>query len=362
MREIILCILVAFTSVFIRSVGTYSVAVEDKESSIGEIPEWSLAYAEYIDNLEYASEFTYSLIYLDEDTIPELFITTNCEAGGEIVATYYDGKVIDLQLSRIGTTYIEHSGLLYTNTGHMDYYPVYITRLEDGDFQVIAEGVSYLSEENREIVANGGEYIFTYEWDGTIVSQDEFYSFVEKYYDLDKGIYPEECSKLEIDSILTTGFWSSYGHSYELVKQDVTWEEAAELCKEKGGYLATITCPDEAGVIAELIASKNMGDTNFYVGYRSSEYVGEEYYGARWINADGSFTDAMYLVGLSMYYAPDFDSETYDWSDENEIKTCGLVKYYDSNSKIYVFEESGNLIEESPNVAGTLGYICEFDN
>ena len=96
---------------------------------------WRVAYLNYIDNLQEIYEgtdggtFTYYLIYLDDNDIPELFIETDSEASGERIVTYYNGDTVDYQLSRIGSTYIERSGLLFTDTGHMDYYPVYITKL-----------------------------------------------------------------------------------------------------------------------------------------------------------------------------------------------------------------------------------------
>ena len=348
-----------------------SVKVNDKEievpatrneASTVELPEWSLAYANYIESLEYASEYMYTLIYLDKDESPELFITTNCEAGGEIVVTYYGGEVIEYRLSRIGTTYIEYSGLMCTSTGHMDYYPLYISKLEDGIFSVIAEGVSYLSEESREALSNEGDYVLTYEWEEAEVSEAEYYDHVAEYFELEKSLYPEPAyTETEILSVLTTGFWTSYGHSYELLKQDVTWEEAAQICKEKGGYLATITCPDEAEVIAESISNSNMTNISFYVGYRSSERIGEEFYGSRWINADGSFTDDFYLTGLSEWYAPDYDHSNSEWNNETCDLNCGLVKYYDSNAKIYIFDAPDEILAVSPEYAGKMGLICEFE-
>ncbi len=66
-----------------------------------------------------------------------IFIYTDVEAGGQIVATYHDGEVVEQHLSRLGSQYIENSGLIYTNTGHMDYYPLTITKLENGTFTEI---------------------------------------------------------------------------------------------------------------------------------------------------------------------------------------------------------------------------------
>lgn len=338
------------------------VPTELKEPSVEEVSEWSLAYANYIESYGEIYGYTFMLIYLDEDNIPELFITTDCEAGGQIVATYYNGEVIDYQLPRIGTRYIEYSGLMYTDTGHMDYYPVYITRLEKGVFSEVAEGASYLSVEDQEALNNEEDYVLTYEWEGTVVTEEEFDGHVAEYFDLDKSLYPERAyTEVEMLSILTTEVWTSYGHSYELFQQDVTWEEAAELCKKQGGYLATITSPDEAEVIAELISSKSMGSISFYVGYRSSEWIGDNFYESRWINADGSFTYDTCLEVFAEYSAPDYDYSNSEWSNNDGENDCGLVKYYDSVNQIYVFDAPDELLEVSPEYAGKMGFICEFE-
>ena len=163
--------------------------------------DWRSAYLDYLstdDDMDACREsdigFKFSLIYLDDDDIPELFIDTDVEAGGQIVATYHDGKVVEQHLSRLGSQYIEKSGLIYTNTGHMDYYPLTITKLENGTFTEIGEGLSYLSEEDREKLANDNEYPYTltYEWEGETVSEEQFNAKVAELYDLDKSKYPDD--------------------------------------------------------------------------------------------------------------------------------------------------------------------------
>lgn len=161
--------------------------------------DWKQAYSDYIEALgerEIYGEsnvYTYYLINLDDNDIPELFITTESEAGGEIVATYYNNQVIDFQLTRIGSVYIERSGLILTNTGHMDYYPVTITELKDGKFSEIANGLSYWSDEDRAKYIKGetDEYILTYEWGNQEVSQEEFEKSINQIFDTNKSKHPE---------------------------------------------------------------------------------------------------------------------------------------------------------------------------
>lgn len=256
------------------------------------------------------------------------------------------------------------SGLLLTDIGHMDYYPITITKLEDGKFTVLAEGISYLSEEDRErFVSDETEnYNLTYEWEGNKVSEEEYDANIKKIYDLDNSKRPERGYVYdEIMSILSTGKCVSADHRYELILQDVTWSEAQEICHNKGGYLATITSPDEADIIAELIYSENKKDNIFYVGYRSCEWVGDEFMDYRWINSDGSYTVTM-LNGLSAYGTPDYETIRQEWRHEDNTANCGIVKYYDETKQIYVFEGPDELSKVSPAYVGKIGFICEYDN
>lgn len=43
---------------------------------------WEQAYLDYLDGFEASGACTYSLIYVDEDEIPELVIDSGFEAGG----------------------------------------------------------------------------------------------------------------------------------------------------------------------------------------------------------------------------------------------------------------------------------------
>lgn len=328
---------------------------------------WETAYADYIDSMwdegqEPYVETSFSLIFLDDDDIPELFIDTGYEAGGEIVLTYYNDEVVIQQLSRCGSQYIEKSGLIYTNTGHMGYYPVEITKLKNGEFSLIASGLKVFRSDEENMgyeLDDEGEPISDYEWEGETVTEDEFYAKIDEIFDREQGIYPERrYSAEEMISKLRTGACTSQGHRYELIQADVdSWTDAQNLCKEKGGYLATITSPDEQDMIAGQIANENMGDVSFYVGYRWGEKIDGEYYSDRWINSDGSFTMCGFMHGLWKYDAPDYEHD--EW--EYEYQDCGLVKYYESTNQIYLFEAPERLLDFSPEYAGKMGYICEYD-
>ncbi len=337
----------------------------------GHIPEWSQAYAGYLENgSEYISfagkpEIQYALAYVDDNDIPELFINTGYEASGELVVTYYNGQIVEQYLSRIGTMYEERSGYLYTDTGHMDHYPVEITKLENGVFSLAASGIRYVSEEDHARMQADPNYPYTLtcEWEGIAVTEEEFNAHVAEYVDKEQLKRPDNYYTYdEFLYLLKNGKWFSYDHSYELIKMDCTWEEAQNICRGKGGYLATITCRDEASVIASLIKQQGLTDTSFYVGFRCPEYIGDSFYSYRWINGDGSYSEVNPGVySFWDYDAPGYDYDNTEWSSENDERDCGLAKYYPENEMIYIFEAPDNLLQISPEYQGKMGFICEKD-
>lgn len=161
--------------------------------------DWPSAYAEYI-RTEYGDEYfredemPFALIYVDDNTEPELLIDSGTEAGGEYILTYYDGQVVEGHFSRIGSKYIQYGGLIYTDTGHQDYYPVEITQLKDGRFTIIGSGVRYVSEDDWKKMTTDENYpyILTYEWEEQPVTEEEFNAHVAELLDESKLQYAEK--------------------------------------------------------------------------------------------------------------------------------------------------------------------------
>ena len=340
--------------------------------------DWSQAYLDYINNMEFGSDdsnredilnsWDYTLIYLDNDDIPELMIDSNVEAGGEIIATYYNEEVVDYQLSRIGTTYIPKTGLLYTDTGHMDYYPVYISKLENGQFTQIAEGLYYMSDEERERLSNLDELEessinYTYEWEGKEVTEDEFDNNISSYIDKDLLERPDNYYQLsEFRSLLQTGKWSSYGHRYELVKENVSWQQAFDKAQNNGGYLAIITCDEELEVVKELIEKENMTDSSFYISYRDCEWVGDEFMNNRWVLPSGKTINSYFLYDYNYLYDPDYDFSSFkenEWDDLND-GNAGLLMY--KSTGLYLYNAPDDIAESVPKYKNHVGYVIEYDD
>lgn len=317
---------------------------------------WKSAYVAHINytkpsEVDVTEMFTYSLIYLDDDDIPELFISTGSSLGGERVLTYHNGDVIEQILYDAGSCYIPRTGLIDNGHGRMGYYGDVILKLQDHEFKVLVEGTFI-----EEYDGDGETKSITCEWNGRDCSPEEYKSSVEKLFPLKSGIRPERWyNKSEMLSLLETGHHQSYGHRYKIFNEDVTWDEAWDICKKEGGYLATLTSIEEQEIISELIESEGTTDHLYFVGYKIRG----------WLNKDGTSTNQMLIDGMSDAYYPGVISREYDpgWRFEKLKKPIvGTLIYSDETRKAYVFNGPADILSVAPQYAGKMGFICEYDS
>lgn len=148
---------------------------------------WQQAYIDYIrTDGNYAPE-SYSLIYLDEDDIPELVWIGGCEADGCRIVSWYDGNVYESQLRRLYFSYIEKENLLCNSEGLMDCYYDLVYRLEKGKLVEVAAGY-YGAEDNSNVQFDeNGEPIYQYEWNGSKMSREEYQQKLQEVYDVSKA-------------------------------------------------------------------------------------------------------------------------------------------------------------------------------
>ncbi len=317
----------------------------------GSYADWREAYVDYIKKndyllnvrteYDYGGYFSYSLIYLDDNDIPELFISGDCEASGELLITFYNGRISEYHMSRIGSQYIENSGLICSNNGHSDVYPFVIAQLREGSFIRVASGVSMVEwDENGNSTAQ-------YEFEGESVTEEEYENRIREIFDYEQASYPNHPFDYdEMIAYIETGDCLSRGHRYEFFESAVDWYEAQRLCEQKGGYLATITSPVEMDRISAQIREAGKADILFFVGYRSCEWVGDVFYSFRWINKDGSSRDADTMMPYR--YSHDIEG-----LESGKAGVVGFIS--DANDMVF--------LETSDNCDGYTrkGYICEYD-
>lgn len=146
---------------------------------------WQEAYIDFLKktySTTYVSEYggdKYSLIYVDNNDVPELYIDTGCMAGGEIIVSFYDGKVRAMNRDRSGIEYMEYGGLLYSSLGNAGFYPCNIYMLEKGEFSEI--GTGWYTDHYDE---------FCYFWEDSRVTEAEFEAHINELIDTSKCIEP----------------------------------------------------------------------------------------------------------------------------------------------------------------------------
>lgn len=319
------------------------------------------AYLAYLDDFKPAGDCTYSLIYVDEDDMPELVINSGYEAGGCILLTFHEGVLDEWQSSRLNFTYIEKGKLICNSDGNMGYYYDYVYTIQDGKWEYVDGGVWGDPSDGPQFDENE-EYIYVYQWDGEEVSEEEYGNRLNEVYPLDQARQAEKYYILkEIRSVLETGDVTSAGHQYELVVEDLTWKEAEALCREKGGYLATITTWEEMERIQEQMILEDKESVTFFVGANNEE--SDNTFGYHWIEPGGETYDMLYLYdALFGFWLEGEPSYTGLTEDGEEVDEDYVVLFYrKSDERCYLNDVPNDILSAAPSYAGKVGYICEYE-
>ncbi len=330
---------------------------------------WADAYYDYLidfdreygrdgyDGLEYRS---YNYIYVNDDDIPELLLQGQDEATGNLILTYNDGKIDELQTARLYFDYIEKENRLRSSDGHMGYYYDYIFTIRNGKWETEEYGEYYV--EDNTVDWDDDDLI--YEWNGKKVSKSEYDKELQKAYDVNKakpgsGVlgYEEILDNLRDDA---SGIERNYLeddtgiHRYEVILKDVTWDEAMEDCKARGGYLARINTTDEKYHIEEMLRKNKQDKLVLWLGGRLNPEDGHYH----WFDGE-SYTQPS--LDTDKYYQfcwlsgePSFKGTDAEGNEVDENYMCmfqvkGMWEWNDAPADI------------SPYYEGKIAYICEYD-
>lgn len=158
------------------------ITVQPEETSAPVVEDWKLAYAEYLrDNTNELYPIRYTLIYLDDDDIPEIADIGSSEAEGSRILHYANGEVHMTQLRRLSFTYIPRGNLLLNNEGNMGHYTANILSIIDGEMTFVGWGTED-ELEPRELDENGRPK-FVYTWQDAAVSEEEYEAAIAALYD-----------------------------------------------------------------------------------------------------------------------------------------------------------------------------------
>ena len=130
------------------------------------------------------------------------------------------------------------------------------------------------------------------------------------------------------------------GHWYDVVTDNLTWEEAKEACKKAGGYLATITSVEEQNLIQKMMEGAS--------GHKNNRYLRELYYLGGTVK-DGKVS---WITGEETSYPPQWSAGQPDnFNNEENI----LTVYSAGSGKI-----AGTWNDMRPD-SNICGYIMERD-
>ena len=152
-------------------------------------------------------------------------------------------------------------------------------------------------------------------------------------------------------------------HRYELIVEDVTWTEAEQNCKVKGGYLATITSKEEFELLTKQIVDEKKTTVSFFVGAtRDEDYVTHSsgVIAYHWVH-DGADIDLYDDETKEFWLAdePSFYGRKADGSRLEE-KYVDMI-YRESDKRCYFNDVADDILAQVPSFSGSVGYICEYD-
>lgn len=147
-------------------------------SCASKTPQWKTAYLDFIEK-EKDNYRTFAIVYIDNNDIPELYLSGIDEATGDCVCSYKNGNVLKQSLHRIGGGwYVEKNGYIVNKNGHMGQEHTHTYKLDEDGFELTFEAL--LSERAKEYLEETDEYTFDYEYSiaGKTVSEAEYNSAI----------------------------------------------------------------------------------------------------------------------------------------------------------------------------------------
>lgn len=166
-------------------------------TAVSQVKDWRTAYLEFLDEEDCFRAF--ALVYIDGDSIPELYLNGIDEATGDAICAYKNGQVIAMWLRRTwGGSYIPGTGLIKNTNGNMGYYTTHIYRLTGSGFTEIWSGY----EEQKDIPSGNGEWtvVSTFSIDERTVSEAEYYAAIEAVFNTSQAV-PLHLNAVSYDAI-----------------------------------------------------------------------------------------------------------------------------------------------------------------
>lgn len=198
-----------------EDIQTWSLNLNSKDDKLGVFGykithemSWKDAYTRYIydtkddwRNYGDADSYTYKLINIDGNNIPELYIDFGTTAGGSVLCSFYKGSVIEQAMWNLGLSYIEGENLFMDTGGRMDVFFDHIYSIQNGAFVLQSSGECGASDNSNVQYDEDGNPIYEYFWNGKkLSSRSEYEALLDGAYDSKRSVRIADCMEYDVEA------------------------------------------------------------------------------------------------------------------------------------------------------------------
>ena len=175
---------------------------------------WKQAYIDYILSSPDTNDAAYfTLLDVNGDAVPELYIDSDFYAGGSVLCTYADGQVKEQRLSQTGLTCMEGENIFGNSGGKMgDYYDDYYCIL-------YGEIIPLYHGEYHEAYFYGNTEIYRYYWNGTEVTEGEYKANKARLIDPARAFRPGNQVKYDNGSYKGIGICDTLNEIFDAIEK-----------------------------------------------------------------------------------------------------------------------------------------------
>ena len=351
------------------------IATPTEEPQITEAPQvqvdWKGIYADFLENgieneIDYMepgwrNSYTLGFIYLNQDDIPELVISSGYEAAGNIICTIQDGKVNYLQTARLGFFYKDHGNMLDNCDGNMGYYHDYVYSIGNEGFELKCEGT------NNEVYGeNGPTGDMEYALNGKSVSEEEYYKTLDGMIRVgDRRNFGKGSSYSEVMNCLTGRTQSGYREAYAAMLQQTInngfgndYSYALIPRKDADPLLLCIgddtwhICAYEDGMLYQE-SDSYFEETMNYTAYPDAGVIRVSQY----LEDGGMYNSYLEYGGGAQFYSFGYTYLKLDENGEPETDASGApVRIYELNSAKVTEEVFDEYIQKYEDYRGSAFY------
>ena len=239
------------------------------------------------------------------------------------------------------------------------YYPQGdIYWLEEKKYDEQGRIVEERSYEYSEMAFGDERRYYEYDNNGNLMKEEvHFYDENGEERDFAETIYEYKTKEeFEFSSNESEGI-----HRYELIAEDVTWEEAFEDCINRGGYLVHINSEEEFNAITNQIREEQKTNFTFWLGAKY-DYVGDTY---NWVSKNGE-CGSENISNNDKYASYWLSGEPSKYGDDGQGNMIHedyvSMIYRESENRFYWNDVPNNLIVIADYLSEKIGYICEYED